>query len=214
MRVGGDVKTQSVASSFIKGDTFNATNVAGVIKAGTINAAMVVNAGGGGGGGGATAARSIARAPAERPLPVPVENVRAEAAPSVPAVSPGSGGLTLAAASGTIMRRTADELTMSLPQQTEPPLRSTPARTLSRAETTAANETVTSHESSNEAAHADPGPSANGARPGPHPGGGGGGGGGGGPDLDEITEHVIEEIKRQALFERERSGDLFGDLPT
>jgi len=25
---------------------------------------------------------------------------------------------------------------------------------------------------------------------------------------------VIEEIKRQALFERERRGDLFGDLPT
>jgi hypothetical protein len=42
---------------------------------------------------------------------------------------------------------------------------------------------------------------------------GGGGGGGGGGDIDEIYEKVIEKLRRELLADRERMGDLLGDLP-
>ena len=34
-----------------------------------------------------------------------------------------------------------------------------------------------------------------------------------GPDLDEIYEQVVERLRRDLLVERERMGDLLGDLP-
>jgi hypothetical protein len=42
--------------------------------------------------------------------------------------------------------------------------------------------------------------------------GGVGAGGGGLPDIDEIYESVVERLKRDVLAERERMGDLHGDL--
>jgi hypothetical protein len=146
--------------------------------------------------------------PTGRPLPVPIENVKAERA-AVPApVAAGSSGLTLAAAAGgTITRRTADELTIELPQPVERPFSPAPRRTISR------DDTAEAAESPQTAEHA-PAASSNGAHASAHGAHAPAGAHGGGPDLDEITEHVIEELKRQALFERERRGDLFGDLPT
>jgi hypothetical protein len=143
--------------------------------------------------------------PADRPLPVPIENVRTQqSAPPPPvAAAAGSSGLTLAAAGGTITRRTADELTIELPQPVERPFAPTPRRTISR------DDTAEAAESPQAAEHA-PSASSNGAHAAHAPAAAHGAG----PDLDEITEHVIEELKRQALFERERRGDLFGDLPT
>jgi hypothetical protein len=41
----------------------------------------------------------------------------------------------------------------------------------------------------------------------------GGGGGGGGGDIDEIYDQVIEKLRRELLADRERMGDLLGDLP-
>jgi len=186
--------------------------VATGVRAGTLSAGVITVIGGTGGAGGtpggatnATAARSIARTPAERPLPVPVQDVRAEPPAPPPTPFAGSSGLTLAAAGGTITRRTADELTVELPQPVERQLQRAPARALARAEDTAPPEVATTHADDHSGTHA----SSNGSGPAPA-----GGAAAAGPDLDEITEHVIEEIKRLALFERERSGDLFGDLPT
>jgi hypothetical protein len=42
---------------------------------------------------------------------------------------------------------------------------------------------------------------------------GGGGGGGGGGDIDEIYDQVIQRLRRDLLADRERMGDLLGDLP-
>jgi hypothetical protein len=44
----------------------------------------------------------------------------------------------------------------------------------------------------------------------PAPSGGGGGGGG---DIDEIYDQVIERLRRDLLADRERMGDVLGDLP-
>jgi len=33
------------------------------------------------------------------------------------------------------------------------------------------------------------------------------------PQLDELYEHVVERLRRDLLVERERMGDLLGDLP-
>ncbi len=33
------------------------------------------------------------------------------------------------------------------------------------------------------------------------------------PDVDELYEHIVERLRRDLLFERERMGDLLGDLP-
>jgi hypothetical protein len=33
------------------------------------------------------------------------------------------------------------------------------------------------------------------------------------PEMDELYEHVVERLRRELLFERERMGDLLGDLP-
>jgi hypothetical protein len=38
-------------------------------------------------------------------------------------------------------------------------------------------------------------------------------GGGGGGDIDEIYDQVIERLRRELLADRERMGDLLGDLP-
>jgi len=203
------VSGQNVTAALIKGADVKATTVAaGMAKFGNISASVVtIGSAPGAGGGGPTAARRIARMPVDRPLPVPIENVRAQpAAPPPVAPAAGSSGLTLAAAGGTITRRTADELTIELPQPVERPLAPPPRRTISRDDTAEAAESPA-------ADHA-PAASSNGAGPQAHPAHGATGAHGAGVDLDEITEHVIEEIKRQALFERERRGDLFGDLPT
>ena len=40
-----------------------------------------------------------------------------------------------------------------------------------------------------------------------------GGGGGGGGDIDEIYDQVIERLRRELLADRERMGDVLGDLP-
>ncbi len=40
-----------------------------------------------------------------------------------------------------------------------------------------------------------------------------GGGGGGGGDIEEIYTQVIERLRRDLLADRERMGDLLGDLP-
>ena len=48
--------------------------------------------------------------------------------------------------------------------------------------------------------------------PAPPPAQGGGGGGGGG-DIEEIYTQVIERLRRDLLADRERMGDLLGDLP-
>ena len=45
--------------------------------------------------------------------------------------------------------------------------------------------------------------------PAPAPGGGGGGGG----EIEEIYTQVIERLRRDLLADRERMGDLLGDLP-
>ena len=39
------------------------------------------------------------------------------------------------------------------------------------------------------------------------------GGGGGGGDIEEIYTQVIERLRRDLLADRERMGDLLGDLP-
>ena len=33
------------------------------------------------------------------------------------------------------------------------------------------------------------------------------------PDMTEVYEHVVEQLRRELLVERERMGDLTGDLP-
>jgi hypothetical protein len=38
-------------------------------------------------------------------------------------------------------------------------------------------------------------------------------GAGGGADLEAIYEHVVDRLRRDLLVERERMGDLVGDLP-
>jgi hypothetical protein len=38
-------------------------------------------------------------------------------------------------------------------------------------------------------------------------------GGGGGGDIDEIYDQVIQRLRRDLLADRERMGDLLGDLP-
>ena len=50
------------------------------------------------------------------------------------------------------------------------------------------------------------------ASPAPAPAQGGGGGGGGG-DIEEIYTQVIDRLRRELLADRERMGDLLGDLP-
>jgi hypothetical protein len=40
----------------------------------------------------------------------------------------------------------------------------------------------------------------------------GGGGGGAAPNVDDIYEGVIERLRRDLIIERERMGDLLGDL--
>jgi hypothetical protein len=40
-----------------------------------------------------------------------------------------------------------------------------------------------------------------------------GGGGGGGGDIDEIYDQVMQRLRRDLLADRERMGDLLGDLP-
>src|SRR5262249_10504521 len=47
-------------------------------------------------------------------------------------------------------------------------------------------------------------------RPAQQPGGGGGGGGG---DIDELYDQVMQRLRRDLLADRERMGDLLGDLP-
>jgi hypothetical protein len=44
--------------------------------------------------------------------------------------------------------------------------------------------------------------------PAPAPGGGGGGG-----DIEEIYDQVMQRLRRDLLADRERMGDLLGDLP-
>jgi hypothetical protein len=48
-------------------------------------------------------------------------------------------------------------------------------------------------------------------RPAPQPPAGGGGGGG--TDIDEIYDQVMQRLRRDLLADRERMGDLLGDLP-
>jgi hypothetical protein len=57
-------------------------------------------------------------------------------------------------------------------------------------------------------------PAAHGEHHGGHHGGHGGAeGGGGGGNIDEIYDQVVQRLKRDLLADRERMGDLLGDLP-
>ena len=47
------------------------------------------------------------------------------------------------------------------------------------------------------------------APPAPQPGGGAGGGG----DIEEIYDQVMQRLRRDLLADRERMGDVLGDLP-
>jgi hypothetical protein len=54
--------------------------------------------------------------------------------------------------------------------------------------------------------------SAQAAAPAPHPSPPAQGGGGGG-DIEEIYDQVVQRLRRDLLADRERMGDLLGDLP-
>jgi hypothetical protein len=70
-----------------------------------------------------------------------------------------------------------------------------------------------SNDSANSNATASPPPAAAPAPAPAAPQGGGGGGGGGGGDIEEIYDQVIERLRRDLLADRERMGDVLGDLP-
>jgi hypothetical protein len=143
--------------------------------------------------------------PADRPAPVPLENVRA--APSAPALArtptspppsepqlpspgpPGTSGLALAAATGATISRDASGMsTVSLGASDAPTPGSAPEPTIAREETPR-------------------GPSTGGGAQ-----NGGAPGGGGGADVDELAAKVIEKIKDEAHWERVLRGDII-DIP-
>jgi hypothetical protein len=139
---------------------------------------------------GATATIARAEAGAER----------AAAAPSGIRRAPTSGSRLATATGATLSRGDEGYETVVFPRPSG--LAFAPAVSLMRAAEDAAPAE----------APAGAGPAAPQSSPAPAPAQGGGGGGGGG-DIEEIYTQVIERLRRDLLADRERMGDLLGDLP-
>jgi hypothetical protein len=196
MHSKGPITTGTVAGSVSAKGPVIAGNISGPVAANT-----VINAGGGGAATGAPAAGAarMARMPADRPAPVAIENVRVQSAPlsiartpqtspplpePSPAPTTGATAARLAASTGGTIARSYDgAATVSFPPPPELPAEPPAAPMIQRAEGPAPSTSSTSA------------PGAPGAPP-------------ASGDIQELAEKVIEVMKREALIERERRGDL------
>jgi hypothetical protein len=202
--VAGKLQAGAVAAG-----TVTAGSVSGPVTAGT----MIVGGGGGGaaagaGAGGGTAARypadrplvrlsepprSVPRAPAgllsRAPLPQGSSGVRLAAAAGLPLEYDGAGGAAVVFAPG-----------YAAPAPM-PSFASERTRILSRQDDGGASAEAAAEVAE---ASADSGPASAPAAP--------GAGGGGGGNIDEIYEQVVDRLRRDLLVEREKMGDMLGDL--
>jgi hypothetical protein len=200
MMVGGSVK----AGGDVRAGNVTTGSIRGPVTAGT-----VINMGGGGGGaGGGAAGGTAARYPADRPLVRLSEPARS--APRAPAgllarapLPQGSSGVRLAAAAGLPLEYdgAGSATVVFAPGFSEPApavtARPAPRRVLSRQDAEATAE-------ASEAAAVEPAA--------PAPAAAAAAGGGGGDDIDEIDEKVVERLRGDLLAEREKMGDLLGDV--
>jgi len=202
MLVGGTVKAGAVTAGSVK-----AGSISGPVIAGTV----IMGGGGGGGAAGGTAARY----PADRPLVRLSEPSRS--APRAPSgllarapLPQGSSGARLAAAAGLPLEyeRAGSATVVFAPGYAEPaPAPAGPsarARVLARQgdDGGGAEAAAEASEATAEVAAA-PAPGAAAAA---------GGGRGGSDNIDEIYEKVVDRLRRDLLVEREKMGDLLGDL--